>query len=175
MQLSNTIILIAVLACSAANAETLTTRDAADPTACPTAVDVVAQLYQFDLFQQNSVDTADTAMNTDISSTATMRAEAATTRDKALSDVEQKAGLNVPLQKANTALAHSSLGVDRTEGTAYVRDFYQMQLAQYELAVSTLERYLEAPDNDEVRRFAESQLPALRSEMTDTKSALADK
>jgi hypothetical protein len=165
-----------LFASAAARAETSAERAATDPTPTPTAADVISQLYQFDLFQQNAVDQADTAATSDILTTAAARAEAATKRDKTLSELQQQTGINVPSgQKAGAMRAHGLAAADRTDGPSYVRTFYAAQLAEYELAVDVLERYLRQPDNEDVRRFAAAQLSELRPELTATRNALADK
>jgi Domain of unknown function (DUF4142) len=156
-------------------AETSTDRAETDALPIPTAADVISQLYQFDLFQQNAVDRTD-AVSSDILTTAALRAEAAVTRDKALAELEQHTGTTVPTgQKAAGMRAHSLATIDRADGPSYVRAFYAAQLAEYEMTVELLERYLQHPDNEDVGSFATAQLPALRSEMKDTRNALADK
>jgi hypothetical protein len=159
-----------------ARAETSAERADTDALPVPTASDVISQLYQFDLFQQNAVDRADSAERSDILTTAAARAEAAVKRDKALAELQQQTGTNISSgRKAAAMRAHSLDAVDRTDGPSYVREFYAAQLAEYELTVDLLEHYLRQPDNEDVRSFAAAQLPALRSELTDTRNALTDK
>jgi hypothetical protein len=148
----------------------------AESPSAPTAADVIAQLYQFDLFQQNAVDRTDSGGSGDVLTTAAMRADAAAKRDKALTELQRRTGTDVPAQRKSAAMRADTLAaVDRSDGPAYVRQFYAAQLAQYELTVSLLERYLQSPDNEDVRSFAAAQLPLLRSELTNTRAALADK
>jgi hypothetical protein len=71
--------------------------------------------------------------------------------------------------------AHSVEAVDRTDGPAYVRQFYAAQLVEYELTVALIEQYLQSPDNEDIRSFASDQLPILRTELANTRTALADK
>ncbi|WP_407153895.1 DUF4142 domain-containing protein [Bradyrhizobium sp. STM 3557] len=142
----------------------------------PTAADVISQLYQFDLFQQNAVERTDGAPSSDVLMTAAARADAAAKRDKILAELQRQTGTEIPAQhKAAAMRAHSIDAVDSTEGPAYVRQFYAAQLAEYELAVALIERYLQSPDNEDVRSFAAAQLPALLTELADTRNALADK
>jgi len=162
-----------LLACPTARAET--PPDVA-ASAVPTAAQVISRLYQFDLFQQNAVDRTDSRAAGDVLTTAAMRAEAATKRDKALAELQRQTGTDVPAQgKAAAMRAHSLAAADPTDGPVYVRHFYAAQLAEYEVTVTLLENYLQSPDNEDIRRFAEAQLPTLRSELSDTRNALADK
>jgi hypothetical protein len=165
-----------LVALAAARAEDAKDRDAADTRPPPSAADVITQLYQFDLFQQNAVDRTDLALPSDISTKAAARADAASKRDKALDELRHQTGTeSLAIPKAATMRAHSLAALDRADGPAYVRKFYAAQLAEYEITVELLERYLQQPDNEEVRRFAEAQLPVLRAELVDTRNALADK
>lgn len=151
-------------------------RSDADALPVPTAADVISQLYQFDLFQQNAMDRSDNAPSSDVMTTAVARADAAAQRDKALAELQRRIGTEVPTQrKASTPHAHGIDAVDRTDGPAYVRQFYAAQLAEYELTVALIEHYLRSPDNEDVRGFAAAQLPVLRSELADTRNALANK
>ena len=167
---------LTLFACAPLKAETSTDRTDADALPVPTAADVLSQLYQFDLFQQNAVDRTDAAASSDILTTAASRAEAAAKRDKALAELQQQTGISVSTDRKAAAMrAHGVVTIDQTDGPSYVRDFYAAQLAEYELTVELLERYIQHPDNEAVRSFATAQLPALRSEMKDTRNALADK
>jgi uncharacterized protein DUF4142 len=164
-----------LLACPMARAETPPERTDA-PSRVPTAAELISQLYQFDLFQQNAIDRTDSGAAGDVLTTAAGRAEAASKRDKALAELQRQTGTDVPAQRKAAAMRADSLAaVDRTDGPAYVRQFYAAQLAEYELTVALLESYLQSPDNEDIGRFAAAQLPVLRSELTDIRSALADK
>jgi hypothetical protein len=165
-----------LLACTVASAETLVERADIDASRVQTAVEVIAQLYQFDLFQQNSVDRADTSPSSDVMMIAAARADAAGKRDKALAELQRQLGTDVPSQRKGAAMrAHAVDAVDRSDGPAYVRHFYAAQLVEYELTVALIEHYLESPDNEEIRSFAAAQLPILRSELADTRNALSNK
>jgi hypothetical protein len=165
-----------LLACATTRAEISADRADTGTLPAPTAADVISQLYQFDLFQQNAVDRADAEVSSDILTTAASRAEAAVKRDKALADLQQQTGTTVPTDRKAAAMrAHGAASIDRADGPSYVRAFYAAQLAEYELTVELLERYLQHPDNDDVGSFATAQLPVLRSELTDTRNALTDK
>jgi hypothetical protein len=165
-----------LVACAMARAEDIADRTGADALPAPTAADVISQLYQFDLFQQNAVDRADSAVPSDISTIATARAEAALKRDKALDELRQQTGTEIPSAPKTAAMrAHSLAAVDRSDGPTYVRAFFAAQLAEYELTVGLLEHYLQRPDSEDVRSFAAAQLPVLRTELADTRNALTDK
>jgi erythromycin esterase-like protein len=165
-----------IFACAMASAETMPEHSDADAHPVPTAADVISQLYQFDQFQQNAVERADPAPSSDVLTTAAARAEAAAKRDKALAELQRQTGTDVPVQhKAAAMRAHSVEAVDRTDGPAYVRQFYAVQLAEYELTVPLIEEYLQSPDNENIRSFAAAQLPVLLSELADTRHALANK
>lgn len=162
-----------LFASATASAEALSDPDAPP---VPTAADVIAQLYQFDLFQQNAVERTENAPSSDVLTTAGARADAAAKRDKALAALQRQTGTEVPApHKAAAMRAHSVEAVDRTDGPAYVRQFYAAQLVEYELTVALIEQYLQSPDNEDIRSFASDQLPILRTELADTRTALADK
>jgi Domain of unknown function (DUF4142) len=165
-----------LLACTTASAETLAERTDVDAAPAPTAAEVISQLYQFDLFQQNAVDRADNAPSSDVLTTAAARADAAAKRDKELAELQRQTGTEVPTQRKAAAMrAHSLDAVDRSDGPAYVRQFYAAQLAEYELTIALIEHYLQSPDNEDIRSFAAAQLPVLRSELADTRNALSNK
>jgi len=151
-------------------------RSDADAHPVPTAADVISQLYQFDQFQQNAVERADSAPSSDVLTTVAARADAAAKRDKALAELQRRTRTDVPAQhKAAAMRAHSVDAADRTDGPAYVRQFYAAQLAEYELTVVLIEQYLQSPDNEDIRSFAAAQLPVLLSELADTRNALSNK
>jgi hypothetical protein len=164
-----------LLACGTAQAENAI--DVPGPsTSKPNSTDVIAQLYQFDLFQQNAIDGVESLAIPELVNTASTRADAAVKRDRVLAELERQAGAVVKAHEKNAAMrAHALAGVDSSDGPAYVREFYQAQLVEYEAVVGLLERYLQSPDNDDVSSFAAAQLPILRAELMDTKSALTDK
>jgi Domain of unknown function (DUF4142) len=165
-----------LFASTLADAETMSERSDADARPVPAAADVIFQLYQFDMFQQNAVERAGSAPSSDVLTTAAARADAAAKRDRALAELQRQTGTEVPAQhKAAAMRAHSIEAVDRTDGPAYVRQFYAAQLVEYELTVALIEQYLQSPDNEDVRSFAADQLPILLTELADTRTALADK
>ena len=60
------------------------TDDTSDASACaPAGPDLIAGLYQFDLFQQNAIEAADRSGSEELRLSAVSKADAATQRDKA--------------------------------------------------------------------------------------------
>jgi hypothetical protein len=163
------------LTCAVARAEPLDDDAASPPQRAPTAAEVISQLYQFDQFQQNVSDSAEFRTTQTVANTAAARADAAVKRDLVLSELQRQIGAEPTSRKAAAMRAHALLGVDSSDGPDYVRQFYAAQLAEYEATVALLERYLQSPDNDDVRSFAAAQLALLRSELIDIRGALADK
>jgi hypothetical protein len=144
----------------------------------PAASDLIAELYQFDLFQQNTIDSADLYGNEEIRNFAVAHAEAAAKRDKTLTELQRHTPINVDFGKKAGPLpprADRAAGLEASDGPAYVRQFYQAQVVEYRSAVSLLERYLEAPDNETIRSFASSELPIFRAGLRDAEDSLADK
>jgi hypothetical protein len=60
------------------------------------------------------------------------------------------------------------------DGPVFVRNFYKAQIVEHRSAVDVLERYLRAPDNDEIGSFAANELPVLRTGLEDAEAALID-
>jgi predicted outer membrane protein len=142
----------------------------------PAGSDLIEQLYQFDLFEQNTIDSADLHGNEEVRNFAVSHAEAAAKRDKALAELRKHTPINANVDKKTGPIhADRSAGLEESDGPAYIREFYQAQVAEYQSAVSLLERYLNAPDNDAVRSFASSELPRFRAGLQDAEDALADK
>lgn len=141
----------------------------------PTAAEVIARLYEFDAFQQAAIDRTAALSNSDVQNVAALRAEAALQRDQALVALQYRAGKADISRPAAGERADELAALDSAEGPAFVRSFYAAQLAQYEMTVSVLERYLQSPDIDDVKNFAAAQLPRLRAELEDTRAALAEK
>jgi predicted outer membrane protein len=150
--------------------------DAPDlPSQTPSASDVIARLYQFDLFQQNASDATDFQESYEVKIIATAPADAATKRDKTLKTIQEKIGSRANLNKSMWGYAAGVAGAQAADGPAFVRKFYQAQVVQYKSTVSLLQRYLTAPDNDVVREFAAEQLPIFQSGLKDAEEAVADK
>lgn len=147
--------------------------DSNQPTA--TAVDVIAGLYQFDRFQQSTIDGIDEKGNQEIRNLATLRAEDATQRDEALKKIQAQIGTQVDVGNRAPVTSARPAAAEDSEGPAYVRAFYAAQVSEYKSAVGLLERYLNAPDNEFLHAFARHQLPILRSELEDAERTMDDK
>src|SRR5215470_5073210 len=151
--------------------------DANDASArAPAGTDVIAGLYQFDLFQQNAIEAADRSGSEELRISAVSKADAATQRDKALIELQQKTGSEVqPIGKAAARSADRLAGLDSATEPGSTREFFAAQVAAHQSAVQLLERYLNAPDNETIKEFAASQLPALQSGLKNAQAALASK
>ncbi|CCE06372.1 conserved exported hypothetical protein [Bradyrhizobium sp. STM 3843] len=170
--------LLVVISCSMAQAGGIdrVQIDVADASGPPAGSDVIARIYEFDAFQQTAIERTAPLPSSDVQNTAALRADAAVQRDKDLTELQRRAGTNVEADSpAAVKRANMLAAVDSSEGPAFVRRFYAAQLAQYQITVSVLEHYLQSPDNDDLKAFVAAQLPRLRSELEDTRTALAEK
>ena len=145
-----------------------------DPLGTPTATEVISGLYAFGRFQQGLLEIADLKGNQEVRILATLRAEDAAKRDKALKQIQKEIGAEPGFSKTPAAGAGLTGPAD-SEGPAYVREFYAAQVAEYQEAIALLERYLRAPDNIALSAFAHEQLPILRSQLKDAARTMADK
>ena len=119
---------------------------------------MLLELHQFNLFQQQVLDTADKRGDDGVKTIATAEANAAETRGDALIDVQKKAGLKFDFPEASSQTRDNRLGgLSGSVAEVYVREFYDAQRAQYASVLSTLTRYVAKPDNDVVKAFAEKQ------------------
>jgi len=142
----------------------------------PAGPDVIAGLYQFDLFQQNAIEEADRSGSEELRISAVSKADAATQRDKALIELQRKTGTEVqPAGKSAARSADRLAGLDSATEPGSAREFYEAQVAAHQSAVQLLQRYLSAPDNETIKAFAADQLQALQSGLKDARAALASK
>jgi len=166
------VVLILITLCGAAFADSNGERSSQAGDRTPNATEVISGLYAFGRFQQGLLESADLKGNQEVRSLATLRAEDAAKRDKALKQIQEAIGVEPsPLKAPTAALA----GPDDSEGPVYVRQFYAVQVGEYEETIDLLERYLRAPDNEALSAFARAQLPLLRSQLSDTARSMADK
>jgi hypothetical protein len=88
--------------------------DAGEPGArAPAGPEVIAGLYQFDLFQQNAIEAADRSGSEELRISAAGKADAATQRDKALTELQRKTGTEVqPTGKSAARSADRLAGLD---------------------------------------------------------------
>jgi predicted outer membrane protein len=139
------------------------------------APEVMAALYQFDLFEQNAIDSADTHGNQQVRNFAIARADDAAKRDKILDEIRKQTGANVSFdRKSSPARGDTIPALVSDDGPVFVRKFYQAQVVEHRSAVDALERYLQAPGNDELRSFAADELPVLRAGLEDSEAAMTD-
>jgi hypothetical protein len=163
------VVLILITLCGAAFADSNGERSSQAGDRTPNATAVISGLYAFGRFQQGLLESADLKGNQEVRSLATLRAEDAAKRDKTLKQIQEAIGVEPSPLKAPTA------GPDDSEGPAYVRQFYAVQVGEYQETIDLLERYLRAPDNEALSAFARAQLPLLRSQLSDTARSMADK
>ncbi len=133
-----------------------------------TAADVIADLYQFDEFQQGTIENVDTKGNQELElrNVAALRVEDAAKRDRILKQIRTQIGKQIDARKRGPTSSAGLADPDEAEGPAYVRRFYAAQISEYRSAVALLERYLKAPDNEALHAFASEATadPAFRAE-----------
>jgi putative membrane protein len=153
------------------------TDDTSDASACaPAGPDLIAGLYQFDLFQQNAIEAADRSGSEELRLSAVSKADAATQRDRALLELQRKTGTEVLAPGKSAARSADRLaGLDSATEPGSAREFYEAEVAAHQSAVQLLQRYLSAPDNKTIKEFAVDQLPAIESGLKDAQAALASK
>lgn len=129
----------------------------------PSATQVIGDLYRFDRFQQNLLESADLSGNEEVRNLAALRAEDAAKRDRALKLIQREIGVDAEIDKALPSGPYAE--TSEAEGPAYVRRFYAAQVAEYKTVVASVERYLKAGNHEQLRSFASEQLPILQSEL----------
>lgn len=141
----------------------------------PTAAELIGGLFRFDRFQQSLVESADLNGNQEVRNLATLRAEDAAKRDKALKQIQGAIGAEASSGKQPLTDGGRLAVTDNSEGPSYIRSFYAAQITEYSSVVALIENYLKAPDNDTLSGFAREQLPILQSELADAERTMADK
>jgi putative membrane protein len=130
----------------------------------PSAVDVLSEINQFDLFEQGADESAQQRGDDALKQFSSEHAEAAEKQDKQLAALAKKAGVNVELSKEPAGNASNRLaGLQGSVGSDFIRQYYGAQVSEYEQVLSLLRRYLEKPDNDEIRSFATKQISSLEA------------
>lgn len=140
----------------------------------PSATDVISGLYTFSRFQQGLLESTDLTGNAEVRNLAALRAEEAVRRDKALKRIQEAIGAE-PRVGETTSPSASLAEPKASDGPTYVRNFYAVQIPEYESAIGLLNRYLKAPDNAALAAFAREQLPMLRAQVKDDERTMADK
>jgi hypothetical protein len=126
----------------------------------PTAADVLIAIHQFDLFEQAADESAQQRGDNGLREFSASHSSAAEKQDKELLAISEKAGLKIEFsQKPDTGVSGQLAGLQGSVGPDYVRGYYAAQLSQYDGVISSLKRYLEKPDNDDVKAYAAKQLP----------------
>ena len=138
----------------------------------PSGTDLLAELHEFDLFQQGIVYTAQARGGEIARTLAIDLANAAEQRDSALADARDKAQIKGEFSDELSYSGSNTLaGLQGKVGERYVRGFYSAEVSAHKAAISVLERYVAHPDNRELLAFAENQLPILDSELNAVKAA----
>jgi hypothetical protein len=133
-------------------------------------------LNEFNTFQKNAYDRTASLDRSDLTSAASVRAEAAARRARALAALETSTGVNAePASRPSLGRENMLADVSPTDGADFVRKFYAAEVAEYDTTIAVLESYLAAPDNEQVKRFVTEELTSLRGELNDIKSALSAK
>ena len=139
----------------------------------PVAADVLLELHQFDLFEQGVTDSAGSRGDDAIRKYATTRSDDADKRDKQLSALQKKSGVKAEFPDQPDASRSNRLaGLSGSVGPAYVKGFYQAQVAEQDSIVSLLTRYLAKPDNDTVQKYAAEQMPVFTKGLQTARQAL---
>ena len=138
----------------------------------PTASDVLLGLHQFDLFQQQVAETADNRGDDALRKFSKTLSDAAGKRDDALAELNKKTKLGAKFPDDPNAMKSNRLaGLDGSVADVFVRGFYKAEVKEHESAISLLKRYLTKPDNDQVRTFAQKQLPVLETGLKQAEAA----
>jgi hypothetical protein len=126
----------------------------------PTGADLLTEIHQFDLFEQNADETAQQRGDEGLRQFSRDHASAAQKQDGQLQALKKKAGLRVVFsEEPNVTTSGRLAGLEGSVGAAFVQAYYAAQDAAYDSALSSLRRYLEHPDNDDIKSFAAKQVP----------------
>lgn len=130
----------------------------------PTGADVLLGIHQFDLFEQGLPNTAGMRGNDAARDLADALFSAAEKRDDDLSMLNKSSGLNVNFpDQADLGVTNRLAGLQGAVGQTYLSDFYEDVAAEHETAISLLKRYLEKPDNEQIKSFSQNLLPVLQA------------
>jgi putative membrane protein len=141
----------------------------------PTGADVLLEFHQFDLFEQISAGTADQRGDAALRKLSESESDAAENRDALLMKLSNEADLNVKFTEEPSLIESDRLaGLQGSVGEAFVRKYYQDQVAEHESTISLLQRYIAKPDNEDVKTFAMKLIPALRTGLATVRTALAN-
>ena len=111
--------------------------------------EVIAELYEFDRFQQDALDSADLHGSEGIQNLAETHADAARKRDAALSQIQKQANTDLTFDcQARPQRADLLAALNASDGPDFIRSFYQVEVAEHRSVIRLLQRYLVAPDNE---------------------------
>ncbi|WP_407176120.1 DUF4142 domain-containing protein [Bradyrhizobium sp. STM 3562] len=143
--------------------------------ATPAAAEVIGELYEFDRFQQDAIESADARGNEEIRAFALAHADAAQKRDKALTKIQEEVNTDPAFDcQARPRRADRLTALQTFDGPDYVRNFYTVEVAEHRSAIALLQRYLASPDSETVRAFVAEQLSTLRAALEDAEAGLGD-
>jgi putative membrane protein len=134
----------------------------------PTGADILIEIHRFDLFEQNADETAQQRGDEGLRQFSSDHSSAAAKLDKQLQALKKKAGLAVAFSEEPSGTTSGRLaGLEGSVGAAYVQKYYEAQVAEYDSVLSALRRYLEKPDNNDIKSFAAKQLPLFEASQKD--------
>ncbi|MGP9810925.1 DUF4142 domain-containing protein [Rhodopseudomonas sp. NSM] len=137
----------------------------------PNGHDVLRLMHEFDLVQIRAAGIAATRGNDAVHRFALEQAERAQQREAAIVRLNMFALLNIDFAADPSLLRRNELaGLQGEVGQAFIRDYTVKQKADIADTIGMLQRYLLNPDNDDVRRFAEAQLPSLKQALRSLQS-----
>lgn len=128
----------------------------------PNGADVLWGLHQFYLFQQRVANLADQRGDETLRRFAEMQAEQATMHARQIAALRAFAVLGIDLPDSPSVRRIAALaGLRGAVGDRFIDGFRQAQRDEFDRAIMLLRRYLLAPDNDPIQRFATDQLSVL--------------
>jgi predicted outer membrane protein len=134
----------------------------------PTGADVLTEVHQFDLFEQNADETAQQRGDEGLRQFSSDHASAAQKQDKQLQALKKKAGLTVVFSEEPSVTTSGRLAsLEGSVGAAFVQRYYEAQAAEYTSVLSALRRYLDNPDNNDIKSFAAKRVPLFEAAQKD--------
>ena len=126
----------------------------------PSAADVLVEIHQFDLFQQSADESAQQRGDNGLREFSASHSSAAEKQDKELLAISRKVGLKIEFSdKPDSGASGRLASLAGSVGPDFVRGYYGAQVSEYDGVISSLKRYLEKPDNEELKAYAAKQLP----------------
>jgi len=129
----------------------------------PNGHDVLRLMHEFDLVQLRAAGIAATRGTDALQRFALAQAEHARQREAAIVRLNMFALLNIDFAADPSLVRRNELaGLQGAVGQAFMRDYIAKQRDDIVDTIAMLKRYLLNPDNDDIRRFAQQQLPLLQ-------------